>query len=226
VQNPFLLGLRDFLTKKFLALTLLPFFITFLIFGTLWDLSGIQVALGALTGIGWLDQAISAVLNFLVGVLGWVLIAALSTITATMIIGFFTPYIVREIHRRHYPDVRLEGGISVVEYLWLLLKSFLKFLGVGLLSVIFYFIPLLNYIAFHIPFYYLFSTLMTLDVGGEIFTKRELEEVLRRERTRIYSTTLGLYLITLIPLAGMLLQVYFVSVMAHLFLQIKRKRGG
>jgi uncharacterized protein involved in cysteine biosynthesis len=184
------------------------------------------VALGALTGIGWLDQAITTILNWLLGVLGWVLIAALSTITATMIIGFFTPYIVREIHRRHYPDVRLEGGISVVEYLWLLFKSFLKFLGVGLLSVIFYFIPLLNYIAFHIPFYYLFSTLMTLDVGGEIFTKRELEEALKSERTRIYSTTLGLYLITLIPLAGMLLQVYFVSVMAHLFLQIKRKRGG
>jgi hypothetical protein len=63
---------------------------------------------------------------------------------------------------------------------------------------------------------------MSLDVGGEIFSKKELVEVIKTNRSKIYTTTLLLYLITLIPFAGMLLQVYFVSVMAHLFLRLKR----
>jgi len=221
VHNPFLLALKDFFTGKFLALTLLPFFITFLLFGALWDLSDIQIALGSLTGIEWLDQAISWLVNFFIDILGWVLVAALSTITATMIIGFFTPIIVKEIHKRHYAHIPLEGGLSILDYLLLLVRSIVKFLGVLVLSLIFYFIPILNYIAFHIPFYYLFHTLMALDVGGEIYTKRELEQILAQHRTKIYTTTLILYLITLIPFTGMLLQVYFVAVMAHLFFQLK-----
>ncbi len=221
MQNIFIVALRDFLSKKFLALTLLPFFVTFLIFGTIWDLSGIQVALGNLTGIEFIDTILNSLANFLAGFLGWVIIAAVSTVTATMIIGFFTPLIVKDIQKRHYPNVKLEGGVGVVEYLWLLFVSFLKFLGVLFVSLIFYFIPLLNYIAFHLPFYYLFSQLLSLDVGGEIFSKKELSEVLKKDRAKIYTTTLLLYLITLIPFAGMLLQVYFVSVMAHLFLRLK-----
>ncbi|MRJ03230.1 MAG: EI24 domain-containing protein [Epsilonproteobacteria bacterium] len=221
MQNPFIAALKDFLSWKFLGLTLLPFLVTFLIFGAVWDLSDIQISLGSLTGVEWLDSALNWLLNFFVDVLGWVVIAALSTVTATMVIGFFTPYIVKEIHRRHYPHIEIEGGIGIFEYIWLLLRSLLKFLGVALLSLIFYFIPLLNYIAFHIPFYYLFSTLMTLDVGGEIYRAKELEEVIRKHRGKIYTTTLILYLITLIPFTGMLLQVYFVGVMAHLFFQLK-----
>jgi hypothetical protein len=65
---------------------------------------------------------------------------------------------------------------------------------------------------------------MSLDVGGEIFTKQELEEVIKKYKTKIYSTTAILYLITLIPFTGLFLQVYFVSVMAHLFFRIKAKR--
>jgi len=127
LQNIFVIALKDFLSKKFLALTLLPFFITFLIFGTLWDLSGINVALGHLTGIEFLDNLLNSVANFLAGFVGWILIAALSTVTATMIIGFFTPIIVKEIRNRHYPDVTLEGGVGILEYLWLLTVTIVKF---------------------------------------------------------------------------------------------------
>ena len=221
MQNIFVVALQDFLSKKFLALTLLPFFITFLLFASIWNLSDIHVALGHLTGIGFIDSAISSIANFFVGFLGWIAIAALSTVTATIIIGFFTPVIVREIHRRHYAGLKIEGGIGIIEYLWILVKTLLKFFGVLLLSLIFYFIPLLNVVAFHIPFYYLFSQLLSLDVGGEIFRGKELEAVIRKNRSKIYTTTLILYLITLIPFAGMLLQVYFVSVMAHLFFRLK-----
>ncbi len=224
MQNVFILGLKDFLTKKFLALTLLPFIISFLFFGTLYTVLDIHINFSHLTGIGFIDSIIATVASFLAGLLGWVAIFAIATIFATVIMGFFTPIVVKEIHKRHYPDIELEGGVGIVDYLILLIKSFIKFIGVFIISVIFYFLPLLNYIAFHIPFYYLFSTLLSLDVGGEIFTKRELEEVLKKERTKIYSTTAILYLITLIPFTGMFLQVYFVSVMAHLFFKIKAKR--
>jgi len=243
-RSIFIAALKDFFTFKFLSLTFAPFVITFLLLSFIfWGAGGSIVDI--LTQLAQNPEAInnpeiakfvqehpwiasivgSTVFKILFGtivaVLGTLLAILLSTALATVIMGFFTSTVVKEIHKRHYQTVLLEGGISVFGYLSLMAKVLIRVVGIFILAGVLYFIPLVNVIALNIPFYYLFHSFLTLDVGGEIFDKKELEEVLNSHKFKIMSTTLILYLITLIPLAGMVLQVYFVSVMAHLFFRLK-----
>ncbi len=243
-KSVFIAGWEDFMTKKFLAITFLPFIITFILFATFfWGAGGQMIHILSQLAQNpnaihnpdiaqfaqnhpWLVDLVSSwivktLLGTLVAILGTLLAILLSTAVATMVMGFFTPYVVKEIHKRHYAHIPLSGGLSILEYLWLLSKTLLKAIGISFLALVLYFIPLLNAIALNIPFYYLFHSLMSLDVGGEIMRAKELEIFLKKYRLKIMSTTAILYLITLIPLAGTLLQVYFVSVMAHLFFRLK-----
>ncbi len=243
-KSIFVAAWEDFMTKKFLAITFLPFIITFILFAAFfWGAGGEMIDI--LTQLAqnpdaihdptiaqfvhdhpWLASIASSwifkvLFGTLVAILGILLAILLSTAVATMVMGFFTSYVVKEIHKRHYAHIPLSGGLSILEYLWLLSKTLLKAIGISFLALVLYFIPLLNAIALNIPFYYLFHSLMSLDVGGEIMRAKELEIFLKKYRLKIMSTTAILYLITLIPLAGTLLQVYFVSVMAHLFFRLK-----
>ncbi len=243
-KNVFMAALEDFLSTKFLSLTLAPFFITLIIFAVLIFGAGSEF-FDLLNQISENPQAIDdpeiksfvqeypilatiagsfifhALAGVLIGVLGTGLAILASTAVALIVVGFFTPIIVGEIHKRHYSHVKKEGGIDIFSYIVLMSKSILKFFMIFILSIILYFVPLLNLIALNIPFYYLFHSLLTLDVGGEILKKEELYEALSKKRKEITATTLVLYLVSLIPFAGMLLQVYFVSVLAHLFFRIK-----
>ncbi len=245
-KNIFIVALEDFLTKKFLAITFGPFIITFILFGMLLYGSASQI-LDMLTALAqnpdainnptvaefakehnWLAAIVSStIFHYLAGalltIIGTLLAVLLSTAMATMVMGFFIPTVIKEIHKRHYINIPLEGGLGIGEYIWLMAVTLLKALGIFLLTIVLYFIPLLNAVAINIPFYYLFHSLNVLDVGGEIFKKDELLQLLKKHRPKIMSTTLLLYLITLIPFAGMLLQVYFVSVLAHLFFRLKAK---
>ncbi len=222
MQKALILGWRDFLTKEFLAITFLPFILTLLLLGGGWIAFGGNIV-DTLLRSHIHNHLLHSIVTFLANALGFFVAVLLSTSFATIIMGFFTPYVVRKIHKRHYSHIPLQGGVGIGEYLWILAKTLLKFLFVFLLSLLLFFIPLLNAIALNIPFYYLFSSLLTLDVGGEIYTKKELEAILKKRRLTIASTTGVLYLITLLPFAGSLLQVYFVSVMAHLFFGFKNQ---
>ena len=242
--NVFILGWKDFMTKKFLTLTFAPFFITLILFGLVFYGGGAQLIhfldMIAQNPEAMQDPSIMQfaqnhpvlvwlashsvthfLLSTLITVLGTLLAILLSTATATIIMGFFTPIVVREIHKRHYSHIPLSKGISFIDYIILMSKILLKSIGLFFLSFIFYFLPLLNAIALNIPFYYLFHAFLSLDVGGEIMEKEELEKALKRYRLKAMSTTGILYLITFIPFAGMILQVYFVSVMVHLFFVLK-----
>ncbi len=243
-KSIFTAALQDFFTKKFLALTFAPFFITLTLFSWLFWGAGGEL-LDTLSQLAQNPNAINdpsiasfvqehpwiaslagsfifkIIFGTLLAILGTLLAILLSTATATVIMGFFTPIVVRNIHKRHYAHLPMEGGIGAFEYIWLMAKIIFKSIGIFLLALILYFIPLLNALAINIPFYYLFHSFLTLDVGGEIFRAKELQTLLKKHRARIMSTTGILYLITLIPFAGMILQVYFVSVIAHLFFRLK-----
>lgn len=245
-KNIFIIAFQDFLTTKFLTLTLAPFFLTLIIFSLLIFGAGGEF-FNVLNQLSQNPDAINdpqikdfvqhypilsaiagsyifhILAGIIFGILGTGLAVLASTSVAVMIVGFFTPIIVKEIHKRHYPNIPIEGGVDFLSYIGLAAKTFLKFIAIFIVSIFLYFIPLLNLIALNIPFYYLFAKLLTLDVGGEIFTKEELEKVLEQNKKEIFGSTLILYLISLVPFAGMLLQVYFVSVLAHQFFMIKER---
>ncbi|BCD62552.1 hypothetical protein NitYY0826_C1430 [Nitratiruptor sp. YY08-26] len=243
-KSIFVAAFEDFLTKKFLTLTFAPFFITLIIFAGI-AFGSIGNIIELLSQVAQNPQALQdpdiasffqahpwfaaiagsfifkIIFGTLLAIFGTLLAILASTAIATIVMGFFTPIVVKEIHKRHYNHIVLEGSISIGEYIVMMLKVLLKTVGVFFLAAFAYFIPLLNVIALNIPFYYLFHSFLSLDVGGEIMRKKELEEILKKYRLKIMSTTGILYLITLIPFAGMLLQVYFVAVMAHLFFRLR-----
>ncbi len=244
-KNIFIIAFEDFLSTKFLTLTLAPFFITliifsFLIFGAGGELFDILHQLSQNPNSINDPQVKDFVQNYpiiatiagsyifhifagvLFGILGTGLAILASTAVAVTVVGFFTPIIVDEIHKRHYSNIPKDGGIDILSYFGLMIKTFLKFLAIFIVSIFLYFIPLINLIALNIPFYYLFASLLTLDVGGEVLTKEELQKVLQIRKRELFGSTLILYLISLIPFAGMLLQVYFVSVLAHQFFRMKQ----
>jgi hypothetical protein len=239
-------ALSDFFTTKFLTLTIAPFVITILIsLSFLYYLSGeffdmlnvaLQVAedpnavqaqnemaqfakeypILAMIAGSFIFKAIAGALFYVIG--GWFAIL-LSVVLAVVIIGFFTPYIVAEVQRRHYPTIERRATVPMVDYIIFMVKKFALFVLFFFLSLPFYFIPLVNIIAINAPFYFLFHSLLTRDVAGEIFNKDEMQIVFNRAKWRIVVTTFILYLLSLIPGVGVFGQVFFVIVLAHQFFQ-------
>ena len=154
---------------------------------------------------------------YLVGVVAVVL---LSVVIAAVVIGFFTPVIVKKIRDRHYPDFRFTNDdftlIATVPYY---LKIVTVFMILGLIALPFMFIPAVNFIAINIPFYYLFHNFMLLDVGSSIVSKEEFRLLTKKYKGLFRTTTATLYAISLVPILGVFLQVYYVIVLAHAFFE-------
>ncbi len=239
-------SLADFFTTKFLALSTAPFFITLLISiiflyylsGEFFDMLNVAAQVSqnpdAVSAQNELAQfakeypIISAILGSFIfkaiaGTLFYVIgggfAVLVSVILAVIIIGFFTPYIVAEVQKRHYPNIERRATVPIFDYLIFLLKQFGLFLLFFFVSLPFYFIPVLNIVAMNAPFYFLFHTLLTKDVAGEILDSQEQKEIFKKAKWRIATTTFILYLLSLIPAVGILGQVFFVIVLSHQFFQ-------
>jgi len=239
-------ALSDFFTTKFLTLTAAPFIITILISsislyyfaGQFFDMLNVaaQIAanpdaaqaqsemaqfakehpiLAAITGT-FLFKAIAGTILFVIGG-GFALLA--SVILSVIIIGFFTPYIVAEVQKRHYPTIERKATVPMTDYIVFMLKKFGLFILFLFISLPFYFIPVINIVAVNVPFYFLFHSLLTRDVAGEILDKDEMKRLFKRAKWRIAATTFILYLLSLIPLVGVFGQVFFVITLSHQLFQ-------
>jgi len=237
-------AISDFFTTKFLILTSAPFIITMILaFGFLYYLSGeffdmLNVAaqaaqnpdaaqaqselaqfakeypiMAAILG-SFVFKAVAGALFYIIGG-GFAVLT--SVILAVVIVGFFTPCIVAEVQKRHYPDIERKATVPMWDYILFMLKQFALFLLFFFVSLPFYFIPLVNLVAVNAPFYFLFHTLLTRDVAGEILDKKEMKSLFKKAKWRIVTTTFILYLLSLIPGVGLLGQVFFVIVLAHQF---------
>jgi len=245
-------ALSDFFTTKFLTLTVAPFIITMLmssiflyyISGEFFNMLNIaaQIAenpdavqaqnemaqfakeypLFATIAGTFLFKAIAGTLFYVIGG-GFAIL--ISVILAVVIIGFFTPYIVAEVQKRHYPTIERKATVPMTDYTIFMLKKFALFILFFFVSLPFYFMPIINIIAVNAPFYYLFHSLLTRDVAGEIFDKEEMKTLFKRAKWRIVVTTFILYLLSLIPSVGIFGQVFFVIALAHqFFLEAKQIR--
>ncbi len=229
-------GFSDFNTPWFLGLALVPFVVIAVLFAYAWfgfggDLfTQAQAALDA-GRVPFLDAEqhpwLTAILTFslfkwlftlffyLVGIVAVVL---LSVLIAAIVIGFFTPVIVRKIQKKHYPDFRFTNeDFTFLSSLWLYIKPAIGFLMLGLIALPLLFVPALNFVAINFPFYYLFHNYMLLDVGSNIVSKKEYLALLKKYRLHFRTLTATLYGISLIPFLGVFLQVYYVIVLAHAF---------
>ena len=250
-------SVKDFLTPKMLKYALLPFLISLIIMYILFFIAaGIGVEqLGTLNiessqttienGVEhtdsfttWLEGSsiiqflmsytiTSWLATFLIYALGGFLTIYLSIFVAVIIIGFLTPFILKELQKRHYRDVEMTGHGGVAYSIFLALKSTLVMFLLFILFIPFYLIPLLNVLAFNIPLYYFFHKMLTFDVSSSICTKDEDKQISYFNANGLRVKTLALYLLSLVPFAIFFAAVFFVIYLGHTyFLETKKLRGA
>ena len=159
----------------------------------------------------------SWIAGFLLYTIGTVIILQASVIFSIIIIGFLTPMILRILHKRYYSHLKLYGYGTWFLPIWVLFKSsfVMMFLFVILIPV--YFVPVLNIIAFSIPFYYFFHKLLNFDVSSTILSAEQYKIIYEKEANNFRLRTLFLYFISMIPFATLFTAVYYIIYLGHAY---------
>ena len=223
----------DLLTPRFLLLSLLPLVVILpLVVTALVSISGgaIDLVQGGGDEANWLANWVATwplvggvadygwvrgLLGLVSAVAGWLLVLLGSLFLAVAVVGLLTPSIVREVRRRHYSDQAPSDGGGMGAFVVFLLRTLLTFIGLGLLVLPLLLIPGLNLLAINLPFYYWFHRLLSWDVLEAACTQEARSRVASGARAGLMTRTLLLYPLSIVPLAGLLLQVFFVLVLAH-----------
>ena len=167
----------------------------------------------------------SWIVSFLVYAIGGFLVLYVSIFVALLVLGFLTPYILKEIHFKHYPDVEMIGHSNVIAGIFLMMKWAFIMLILFLVFIPLYFIPLVNIIALNFPLYYFFHKAMTYDVSSNICTAQEDKKIKYFNANNLRFKTLALYLISLIPFAIFFGAVFYVIYLGHTyFVEVKKLR--
>ncbi len=220
----------DFFSAKFLTLSIAPVLIVFsIIFGVYFvsdmDFLSLSMIDSSSSWFGWILSipGISWIVNLFLQLLIWGLLIVVSVALSIIVVGFFTPKIVKEIQKRHYQDVKISDDFTLAKSLPYYLKIFFIFFTLLIITLPLAIIPGINLAILYIPFYYLFHNFLVLDVGSSIVNPTEFKTIVKNNKALFRSTTLTLYIISLIPLSGILLQVFYVIVISHEFFMKKRE---
>lgn len=232
---------RDFFEQKFLFLSLAPFIVPIIILSALFIYGGGEfVSLlqeGAASGdFSFLDENTHPILAYILGfsVAQWLLIGLFaifgtfgvilfSLVLAILTVGLLTPIIVKSVRTKHYQDIKQAPAHSFLVSLGNIGKIFAKFILLFLVTLPFLFIPVLNIVFFQLPFFYLFYQLMMYDMISVGICEHSLAII---KESRLYLLILmGLFFfVSLIPLFGLLLQVFFVIYLSHFILSKSQKK--
>ena len=207
-KNILLLSIEDFFTAKMLKYSLAPFIVTMIVMYVIFfyvagmgveHLGQMQIESSQTTiqnGIPHTESVTailegSAIIKFLMSytITSWIasfLIYALGTFfvlyasifVAVIVIGFLTPLVLKELQRRHYKDVEMIGYSNAASSMLLVVKWTFAMIGLFIVLIPFYFIPVLNIIAFNLPLYYFFHKMLTFDVSSNISTKEEFKKIM------------------------------------------------
>lgn len=254
-KNIVLLSIKDFLTQKMLKYSILPLVISLAVMYILFFIiAGIGIEqLGTLNiqstqtiienGIPHTESidaklegsaiiqflmsyAITSWLaTFLIYAIGGFLTIYISIFVAVIVVGFLTPFILRELQARHYMDVEMIGHSNILYSIFLALKWAAVMILLFILLIPFYFIPLINIVALNIPLYYFFHKMLTFDISSSICTAEEEKQISFFSANRLRVKTLALYLLSLVPFAIFFTAVFYVIYLGHTyFAEVKRIR--
>jgi ABC-type sugar transport system permease subunit len=217
-------SLNDFFSAKFLTLSIAPILIVFsIVFGvyfvTDFDFVSLSIMNSSSSWFGWILSipGVSWLVNAFLYILIWGLLIVVSVVLSIIVVGFFTPKIVKEVQKRHYPDIKISDEFTLAKSFTHYIKIFFIFFTLLALTMPLAILPGINLAIIYLPFYYLFHNFLVLDVGSSIVNPKEFKEIVKNNKALFRSTTLTLYLISLIPFSGILLQVFYVIVIAHEF---------
>lgn len=226
-------SLGDFLSIKVLFLSFFPFIGALITFFSILYFGGSEfqdiLNQGELAGnFDFLNEATHPILSTLLNnfITKWIIIALfytfgaisaiiLSVFTGIIIVSFLTPKLVKFVQKKHYPSKKLEKSIGTINALSLTSGVILKFFGLFFISLLFLIIPFLNFLAFNVPFFYLFHKLLMLDVSSNILDKDNFKLFWKKLKPRFLSINLMFYIISLIPFLGVFLQTFFIIYLTH-----------
>jgi len=173
-----------------------------------------------------LNNSVTAwVIGFLYYVIGIFGAAMLSIVVALVIVGFLTPAILKRLQERHYQDVEMKHYGNLFVSVWVVLKNILVTGLLFLLLIPLYLIPVVNIIALNYPLYYIFRRLLEYDITSTMMEREEFEEIHYKERRRISMRMVLLYLLSLIPLMGLFIPVFYVIYLGNgYFTTLRRMR--
>jgi hypothetical protein len=254
-KNILLLSIEDIFTAKMLKYSLAPFIVTMIVMYVIFfyvagmgveHLGQMQIESSQTTiqnGIPH-TESVSAILegsaiikflmsytitswiaSFLIYALGTFFVLYASIFIAVIVIGFLTPVVLKELQKRHYKDVEMIGYSNAASSMLLVVKWTFAMIGLFIVLIPFYFIPVLNIIAFNLPLYYFFHKMLTFDVSSNISTKEEFKKIMYMNKNTMRLKTLLLYLISLVPFAIFFGAIFYVIYLGNsYFLEVRKIR--
>lgn len=152
----------------------------------------------------------SWLVGFLFYTVGSIFIMMFSVFLTLIIVGFLTPMILKILHKKHYSHLEFSDKSTISGALFMLIKSIFIMLGLFILLIPVYFIPIINIIAFNLPFYYLFHKLLNYDVSSTILKKEDYLLIYDKHTMSFRLRTLFLYFISMIPFITLFSAVFYI----------------
>jgi len=153
--------------------------------------------------------------SFLIYTVGSIIVMMFSVFISLLIIGFLTPMILSVIQKRHYPKLEFRGYGNLGSTLFVSIKSIVLMILLFIVLIPFYFIPVINIIAFNLPLYYLFHKLLNFDVVSTIMTKEEFYYLKTKNSATFRLRTIFLYIISMIPFITLFSTVFYIVYLGH-----------
>ncbi|DAB35370.1 MAG TPA: hypothetical protein CFH82_00530 [Sulfurospirillum sp. UBA12182] len=228
----FIKTLRDFFSKRFIFLSLAPFFIPLVILFGVFYYGGSEfwtlLLQGSQSGdFSFLDENAHPILAFLLGfsVVHWILITLLgvfgtigvvllSLVIAMVVVGFLTPSVVKIIREKHYVHVKPVKPDNLFKSLSSMGLIFVKFLALFLVCLPFLLLPFISFFILNIPFFYLFYKFMLYDILS-CGISEQAHQIVHENSVYLVFVLLIFFSLSLIPLFGLLLQLFFVIYLTH-----------
>jgi len=133
------------------------------------------------------------------------------------IISFFNIFLIKYLQNKYYSSVEIKGTSSVYT-----LFFYLKTIAITVLFFIIflpvYLIPGLNLLIFF-PIYYFFHKTIIYDVSSEVNTYNEYRKIKKVNAVELKTKTGFCFLLSLIPLLGILIYPYYVLYLGHYIMQ-------
>jgi hypothetical protein len=226
---------KDFFSGKFLFLSLAPFIAPVLILGTFFVYGSSEFLTllqeGSASGdYSYIDENTYPTLAYLLGftVFHWLImtlfvllgtfgVVLFSLVIAVITVGLLTPYIVSLVRKKSYIHVKRADGDGFLFSLWSIFKIFMKFILLLLCVLPFLLLPFVNFFIFQLPFFYLFYRLMMYDLVSSGLCP-DAEFIIKENRLYLFIVMGIFFFLSLIPLFGLLLQVFFVVYLSHFIL--------
>jgi len=149
--------------------------------------------------------------------IGTIFVFHITVIITLFIIGFLTPNIVKNLHKKDYSHLRLKPFGNVTNAIINSLKAIFVMILLYILLVPLYFIPIVSIVALYLPLYYFFHKLLNFDVSSTILSKDEYQKIYIENSSYFRFRTFALYFLSTLPFITLFVAVFYVIYLSNVY---------